>query len=385
MKKCNHILTALLIVFTTAVTANTVCNDSLVTVLTINGNGVDGIIPALLLKELEEKSEEKTANLFDFMTGVSTSTILIAMLSTPDTKGSPKYSADDLISMLRTKSKLVLSATLWHKITSLFGLINSEYQPTEMEKLAEHYFDNISISQLLSQVTLLGYDVSNKGLIAFSNWGKQEPYMPYYKVKDVVLGTAATMPYFPPKSLVNGQGIVEHRIIDAVLIMNNPVAVAFLYAYNQCPNAQHYLIVSMDHERYPKLKFQTSDWGIVQWVPYSFTTAMMGEMRTSNVLMLKMAELLNEHNSKDKLPRVLFVRLSPKLSAEDNEPMDPSAEHIRILENMSISYIQKKQPQLNCLVQLLKNRSGSTLSNVCLDLLKNEHPLSAGLWKAIEG
>jgi predicted acylesterase/phospholipase RssA len=75
---------------------------SIVTVLSIDGGGVRGIIPGTILAFLEEKLQEldgpdvRISDYFDVIAGTSTGGLVTAMLSAPDDVGRPLFAAKDI-------------------------------------------------------------------------------------------------------------------------------------------------------------------------------------------------------------------------------------------------------------------------------------------------
>uniref|UniRef100_A0A453DSU4 Patatin n=3 Tax=Triticinae TaxID=1648030 RepID=A0A453DSU4_AEGTS len=75
---------------------------SIVTVLSIDGGGVRGIIPGTILAFLEEKLQEldgpeaRISDYFDVIAGTSTGGLVTAMLSAPDDAGRPLFAAKDI-------------------------------------------------------------------------------------------------------------------------------------------------------------------------------------------------------------------------------------------------------------------------------------------------
>ena len=53
-------------------------------VLSIDGGGIRGLIPALVLSELERRAGRRTFELFDLIAGTSTGGILACALCAPD-------------------------------------------------------------------------------------------------------------------------------------------------------------------------------------------------------------------------------------------------------------------------------------------------------------
>jgi len=75
---------------------------SIVTVLSIDGGGVRGIIPGTILAFLEAKLQEldgpdaRVADYFDVVAGTSTGGLVTAMLTAPDKEGRPLFAAKDI-------------------------------------------------------------------------------------------------------------------------------------------------------------------------------------------------------------------------------------------------------------------------------------------------
>jgi uncharacterized protein len=67
-------------------------------ILSIDGGGIRGIIPAMILCEIESKTKKSISELFDLMAGTSTGGILVGGLSMADeSKKQSKYKAKDLV------------------------------------------------------------------------------------------------------------------------------------------------------------------------------------------------------------------------------------------------------------------------------------------------
>jgi patatin-like phospholipase/acyl hydrolase len=357
----------------TALTPFPECNATLVTVLSIDGGGVRGIIPAFLLNKIEQDTHLHIANLFDFMTGVSTGTILVAGLTTPIETGGPKYTAEEIIRFYQHQSENVFSASLLHRIFTLGGLIGPKYESTGMQQLTQQYFGDTTMSKLLSHVVLFGYDLKNKGLIAFSNHGIHEVNMPYYKIRDVIDGTTAIMSYFSSKSLYDLHKKVRHTVADASLVLNNPTAMAFLYAQTLCPNAEHYLVVSLGTGQYPAVNIQPKGWGLLRLLPDMLVTTIEGETATANLIMEKIAAIMNTKDINASTPKVLFIRINPEIGWERVNPVDGSAQNLSALATIAEQYYVKNKSLFHCLYPVLTNHSLENISRSCLEMLKKEH------------
>src|SRR5271170_6477506 len=68
-------------------------------ILSIDGGGTRGIIPATILASIEERTGKPISQLFDLIAGTSTGGILALGLTKPDSSGRPSFSAQDLCNL----------------------------------------------------------------------------------------------------------------------------------------------------------------------------------------------------------------------------------------------------------------------------------------------
>ena len=66
-------------------------------VLSIDGGGVRGIIPARILQEIEIRTNKHISQLFNIVSGTSTGGLLTLALTKPDTQGNPEFFAGYLV------------------------------------------------------------------------------------------------------------------------------------------------------------------------------------------------------------------------------------------------------------------------------------------------
>ncbi|XP_028110439.1 patatin-like protein 2 [Camellia sinensis] len=75
----------------------------LITVLSIDGGGIRGIIPGIILANLESQLQEldgmdaRLADYFDVIAGTSTGGLITAMLTAPNNDKRPLYAAKDIV------------------------------------------------------------------------------------------------------------------------------------------------------------------------------------------------------------------------------------------------------------------------------------------------
>ena len=103
-------------------------------ILSIDGGGIRGIIPALVLAEIEERAGRPTADLFDLVAGTSTGGIIAAATCAPE----PRPAAD-LVDLYRIEGPKIFHRSLVHTLTSAWGLLEEKYEDTELTRALRHY------------------------------------------------------------------------------------------------------------------------------------------------------------------------------------------------------------------------------------------------------
>lgn len=84
-------------------------------ILSIDGGGIRGIIPAIILAEIEKRSRKPISQIFDLMAGTSTGGIVVAGLCKKDKEGSLQYSANDLVELYQQYGPYIFKSSFWRK------------------------------------------------------------------------------------------------------------------------------------------------------------------------------------------------------------------------------------------------------------------------------
>lgn len=161
-------------------------------VLTVDGGGVKGIIPACCLSRLEALSGKKCNEIFDFMSGTSVGALITAALA----KGVP---ASELVSIFKHDSKRLF------KPTSIFRpftrLIKSKYDKTHLREMLNTLLGDTELRDLPVGILITAKDVELSRTIYFTDRGRfeQEPLR-------IVAERSMSAPYFfkPLEQYIDG-------------------------------------------------------------------------------------------------------------------------------------------------------------------------------------
>src|ERR1700742_3801709 len=91
-------------------------------ILAIDGGGIRGLIPALVLAEIEKRTGRPTSGLFDLVAGTSTGAIIACALTRP-----APLSAEEVAAIYEDEGPQIFHASLLKKVTSLGGVLDERY------------------------------------------------------------------------------------------------------------------------------------------------------------------------------------------------------------------------------------------------------------------
>ena len=128
-------------------------------VLSIDGGGIRGLIPALVLAEIERRTGRRTAEMFDLIAGTSTGGILACGLTRRGEDGQPMHSAEELAELYMSEGPKIFDRSLVKQVTSLGGLIDERYDDAGLNAALETYLGPARLKEVLCDVFITAYDI----------------------------------------------------------------------------------------------------------------------------------------------------------------------------------------------------------------------------------
>jgi predicted acylesterase/phospholipase RssA len=237
-------------------------------VLSVDGGGIRGIIPALVLTEVERRTGRRIATLFDLIAGTSTGGIIALGLTKPDESGAPEYSAQEIAELYSGRGEKIFSSSILHQLSSAWGVLDEKYPATEVEKVFDDYFGEARLKDALTNVLVTAFEIELRRPWFFrSTKAKAEPEYDF-PMKKVARATSAAPTYFEPLRLEGeGEDRGKHwALVDGGVYANNPAICALVDA-RTTHNADDVLILSLGTgEPTEGLPWKDAkDWGLVGW------------------------------------------------------------------------------------------------------------------------
>ena len=263
-------------------------------ILSIDGGGLRGIVPLLILKEIENQTGKKIFELFDLITGTSTGGIIACGLVATTDGLTPSITVDKLIDLYTTKGEVIFpyKKNIFQKIGSGFNsLFNPKFSANGLDGLLTDYFADLKLSNCLKPIIVTSYDIKNNEVVMFKSRLSDEIGW-NAKLKDVCRSTSAAPTYLPSYPLAfSGKGRV---LIDGGVYINNPALAAIADALKSGQKLGNIEVLSLGTGTHPAdlgMK-NTPSWGVVNWAK-PISNIMM--QATSNATVYECEQLLKKH------------------------------------------------------------------------------------------
>jgi len=204
-------------------------------ILSIDGGGIRGIIPAAMLAALEARTGKSIFALFDVIAGTSTGGILALGLTVPDSSEPwhARYSAADLVKMYKDEGATIFPST---PLKSLRGMVAPKYHADALENLLKSYFGDALLREALTDVLIPTYSLDGAGHIFLDNYRDAAFYVYMW---EAARATSAAPTYFPPFRIpllaeeAASSGLQGASFIDGGVFANNPAPFAISMAKNR--------------------------------------------------------------------------------------------------------------------------------------------------------
>ncbi|MDR2157891.1 MAG: patatin-like phospholipase family protein [Holosporaceae bacterium] len=305
--------------------------------LTCDGGGIRGIVPAQFLAEIEKYTAKSTSSMFHLMSGTSTGGIIVGGLSAPERIGgtTPMYAATDLVDLY-----LEHAATIFDKrggviFNPIVRLFSSKYSHKGISRVLMDKFGDMRLSESINDLLLTSYNLSYpqyesgdfffKTHMTENNSRFQKTPIDFH-MRDVLCCTTAAPTFFPPfrlKTIDEKNGNVppvERKMIDGGVYANDPTLCSLIEAVELYPRADSYFILSLG----TGYSFNPCDpSGLLGWAPH-ITDVLM------NSASINVRHAVKEMSGIYK-KKVYYARLQLNLSVEHAEMDDISEGNLKYL------------------------------------------------------
>jgi patatin-like phospholipase/acyl hydrolase len=306
-------------------------------ILSIDGGGIRGLIPALVIAAIEERTGKHAIQLFDFFAGTSTGGIIALGLNVPAEDGSPRYGAKDLADFYRGAGGNIFGRTAMQRFTSLDGWADEKYDHRALDKVLQEYLgEDLPMRSAIKPVMVSTYDLYNRKPRFLKSFNPEHFTLPMWMA---ARATSAAPTYFEPAELPIDSGTAV--LVDGGVFVNNPAASAYAEAMRGW-QGEDILVVSIGtgSETGSYNFAQAQHWGKVEWIQPLIHIVFDG---VSDAVDYQMEHMLGKR----------YMRLQIPLRGANSDLGDASPENLANLETEAHRLLAAYQPEIDTLCKLL--------------------------------
>ena len=235
-------------------------------ILCIDGGGLRGIVPVLILQHIESMQGVKIHSMFDMVSGTSAGGIIASGLVASSDGISPDLSMEILSDLYSTHSTTIFPppknfiGRVWMFVTSL---LSPRYSTMGLKTILSKYFGNLKLSNSLKLLVIPSYDLINQEVIVFKSRKASEDGQDAL-LSDVCMATSAAPTYFPGHTLVHNGSL--RLLVDAGIFANNPAIIAISEAIKMGVSPQDIEIISIGTGKQPpSMSNFRQNMGLLEW------------------------------------------------------------------------------------------------------------------------
>lgn len=187
-------------------------------ILSIDGGGIRGIIPACLLSEVERRARYPIHKLVDMQAGTSTGALVAAALATNQRTGARPMTAGDIVTLYANP---VYHKQIFTRSLTIFGILGPKYL-SNRERVFSDVLGGQTLQNTLNDLLVVAVDEAND--TAPHCFYSVDPASHNVKLVDALMASSAAPTFFPPHDIKINR--VSHRFVDGGVQANNPASLA---------------------------------------------------------------------------------------------------------------------------------------------------------------
>jgi uncharacterized protein len=296
-----------------------------VKVLAIDGGGIRGLIPALVLAEIERRTGRAAGELVDLVAGTSTGAIIACALTRPD-----PLPAERIAAIYVEEGPRIFDRTLLKRITSADGYLDERYESDGLLEALRRHLGTARLADASPALLLTAYDLQRRRALLL----RRDDDL---SMVDAAHASSAAPTYFEPVR------VGDATLVDGGVFATNPAVCAYAEAAGELE-----LLLSLgtgEHTR--PLPYETvRDWGRLEWAQPVLDVVFDG---IADAVDLQLSALLAGD----------YVRLQTPLDEASDELDDASPENLEALANEAERLIAARDDEIDRVCErLTRGRAG---------------------------
>jgi hypothetical protein len=218
-----------------------------VKVLAVDGGGIRGLIPALVLAEIEERTNQRMAAMVELIAGTSTGGIIACALAKPD-----PMPASRIADIYVEDGPKIFDRSLLKTVTSVGGLTDERYDDKGLMRSLRTHLGDTPMRAATVPLLIPTYDTQARGLHFLRSEGENSGAT----MVQAARATSAAPTYFEPLELGKAS------LVDGGVFAMNPALCGYAEAGGK---AELLLSLGTGSATRPLPFDKIKDWGELEW------------------------------------------------------------------------------------------------------------------------
>ena len=322
-----------------------------INVLSIDGGGIRGIIPASILAALQQRVGRPLHEIFDLISGTSTGGIIALGIGTT-ANGNQPYSPADLIGLYVQNGPAIFKKSLLTPAKSLFG---PKYSPDALEQTLEQFFGETRFRTALTPLLISSYDLTTQLPYFFKSHRIARNPAYDWEAKKIARATSAAPTFFPPFQATRDNK--ERAFVDGGIFVNNPAMAAYAEARNAYNDATDFFVLSVGTgDRYDRITYkQAKGWGLLGWARQIIPVMMDSVSEAVDYELNAIFGSTAKH---------VHFRLQPELTIASNDMDGTSPQNLNNLKKQAEEFLRSEAGKIQQICGELSQGRGSNMPGI---------------------
>lgn len=240
-------------------------------ILSLDGGGIRGLIPAIALGRIAEAlgiPPHALAGHFHLVAGTSTGGIMAAGLCAPSPH---RHGPAELAALYTGQGEAIFPPAAKAAYNPLAG---AKYRPVTLEEVLAARLGETQLREAAPELLVTAWDLERARPKLFCSWRARLHGSEDFRLRDVARATSAAPTYFPPAIIhaLDANYPPEqrrHALVDGGVFANDPAAVALAEARRLFPGADRAMLLSLGTgARVNRMNGEKAQaYGVLGWLP----------------------------------------------------------------------------------------------------------------------
>ena len=327
-------------------------------ILAIDGGGIRGLLPAIIIAELEKRLRQATgkadsyiSDYFDMVAGTSTGGIL-ACYYLYNNNGN-RYDAKKAVDMYENHGATIFQKRFFRFFIRFFDAL---YPSKGIDSVLKDTFGEAKLSDSPCNSAVMAYDISERKAVIFTRDSARNEPGRDYRLCDIARATSAAPTFFRVAKAVSMNNVPSY-LIDGGIYANDPTICAIIEAKKtlfsdsgEYPQIKEMFVVSISTGKVVKpYKYESAKkWGVIRW---AIPVIDMLQSSSAEVVSYQVDKLFDSEGCRER-----YIRIVPDLLDASHDMDDASTKNIAKIKNAGQKYIDNNSKLLDEIVSNLINK-----------------------------